>query len=318
MQARGGGWIINISSLAGKNPFVGGAAYCASKAGLNAFSEALMQEVRHDDIRVSYVLPGSVATGFGDRGASGEADWKLAPEDVARVVVDLIAHPPRSLPSRVELRPSRPSKEMTTAMMTPSRTTTSSSASGKGAGRAVPRARHQGRPDGRAEDRLSARSPTTRTACRACWKTPGRRPRCPIPTSPRSGTSARPTGSLPRLRVRRRAAACARNAGRADEPAPRARSRRADRRRRRRRAFPRHPPRRPAARDHHRHRERQRQGPRLRARALDEGRHGPRQRGRESGRVVAGVVRRAGLPVAGAGASAARSIRGPTSSRSAP
>ena len=108
MKARGGGFIINISSLAGKNPFVGGAAYCASKAGLNAFSEALMQEVRHDNIRVSYVLPGSVSTGFGDRGSSGEADWKLAPDDVARVVVDLIAHDQRSLPSRVEIRPSRP------------------------------------------------------------------------------------------------------------------------------------------------------------------------------------------------------------------
>jgi NAD(P)-dependent dehydrogenase (short-subunit alcohol dehydrogenase family) len=110
MKIRGAGFIVNISSLAAKNPFTGGAAYCASKAGLNAFSEALMQEVRYDNIRVSYVLPGSVSTGFGDRGSSGEADWKLAPEDVARVVVDLIAHDPRSLPSRVELRPSRPRK----------------------------------------------------------------------------------------------------------------------------------------------------------------------------------------------------------------
>jgi 3-oxoacyl-[acyl-carrier protein] reductase len=110
MKARGAGFIINISSLAGKNPFTTGAAYCASKAGLNAFSEALMQEVRHDNIRVSYVMPGSVSTGFGDHGSSGEADWKLTPEDVARVVVDLIAHDARSLPSRVELRPSRPRK----------------------------------------------------------------------------------------------------------------------------------------------------------------------------------------------------------------
>jgi 3-oxoacyl-[acyl-carrier protein] reductase len=110
LRARGGGWIINISSLAGTHAFASGAAYCASKAGLNAFSEALMQEVRHDNIRVSYVMPGSVATGF-SRGTSpsGPADdWKLAPEDVARAVVDLIAHPARSLPSRVELRPSRP------------------------------------------------------------------------------------------------------------------------------------------------------------------------------------------------------------------
>jgi 3-oxoacyl-[acyl-carrier protein] reductase len=109
MKARGAGFVINISSLAGKNAFVSGAAYCASKAGLNAFSEALMQEVRHDNIRVSYVMPGSVATGFGDSGASGE-DWKLTADDVARVVVDLIAHDARSLPSRVELRPSRPRK----------------------------------------------------------------------------------------------------------------------------------------------------------------------------------------------------------------
>jgi 3-oxoacyl-[acyl-carrier protein] reductase len=110
MKRRGGGWIINISSLAGKNPFSGGAAYCASKAAVNAFSEALMQEVRHDNIRVSYVMPGSVATGFsgGESPSGPAADWKLSPEDVAEVVLDLIRHPARSLPSRVELRPSRP------------------------------------------------------------------------------------------------------------------------------------------------------------------------------------------------------------------
>ena len=109
---RRGGWIINISSLAGRNPFATGAAYCASKAGLNAFTEALMHEVRHDNIRVSCVMPGSVATGFSGRTSpAGPADeWKLAPEDVAEVVVDLLAHPARSLPSRVELRPSRPPK----------------------------------------------------------------------------------------------------------------------------------------------------------------------------------------------------------------
>lgn len=112
LKKRGGGWIINISSLAGKNPFPSGAAYCASKAAVNAFSEALMQEVRHDNIRVSYVMPGSVSTGFARGGSpSGPADdWKLAPEDVAEVVIDLIRHPARSLPSRVELRPSRPPK----------------------------------------------------------------------------------------------------------------------------------------------------------------------------------------------------------------
>jgi NAD(P)-dependent dehydrogenase (short-subunit alcohol dehydrogenase family) len=114
MRRRGGGYIINISSLAGANAFTGGAAYCASKAALNAFSESLMQEVRYDNIRVSYVMPGSVATGFshpgGARGADTGDDWKLTPDDVARVVVDLLSHEARSLPSRVELRPSRPRK----------------------------------------------------------------------------------------------------------------------------------------------------------------------------------------------------------------
>jgi 3-oxoacyl-[acyl-carrier protein] reductase len=109
MRQRGGGWIVNISSLAATNAFKSAAAYCASKAGLNAFSEALMQEVRYDNIRVSYVMPGSVATGFG-RGGGEQEDWKLAPEDVAQVVLDLIVHPARSLPSRVEIRPSKPLK----------------------------------------------------------------------------------------------------------------------------------------------------------------------------------------------------------------
>ena len=110
LRARGGGWIINVSSLAGKNPFVGGAAYCASKAGLNAFSEALMQEVRHDGIRVTYVMPGSVATGFGGRGPD-TAEWKIQPEDVGQIVLDLLATPARSLPSRIELRPSQPPRK---------------------------------------------------------------------------------------------------------------------------------------------------------------------------------------------------------------
>jgi 3-oxoacyl-[acyl-carrier protein] reductase len=109
MRRRGGGFIINISSLASKNPFPTAAAYSASKAGLNAFSEALMQEVRYDGIRVSYVMPGSVATGFSGDAARG-ADWKIAPEEVAEVVIGLLRHPARSLPSRVELRPSRPQK----------------------------------------------------------------------------------------------------------------------------------------------------------------------------------------------------------------
>jgi 3-oxoacyl-[acyl-carrier protein] reductase len=108
LRARGSGWIINISSLASVNPFPGGAAYCASKAGLNAFSEALMQEVRHDNIRVSYIMPGSVNTEFGGHAAT--ANWKIAPADVADLVVELVAFPQRSLPSRIEIRPSRPPK----------------------------------------------------------------------------------------------------------------------------------------------------------------------------------------------------------------
>ena len=110
MKQRGGGWIINISSLASKNAFVNGAAYCASKSALNAFSEALMQEVRYDGIRVAYVLPGSVNTGFGGL-SNTKSEWALMPEDVAEVVVDLIAHPSRSLPSRVEIRPAQPPRK---------------------------------------------------------------------------------------------------------------------------------------------------------------------------------------------------------------
>jgi NAD(P)-dependent dehydrogenase (short-subunit alcohol dehydrogenase family) len=110
LRGRGGAFIINISSLAGKNAFANGAAYCASKSGLNAFSEALMQEVRYDDVRVSYVMPGSVATGFSSGDAAKGADWKIAPEEVAEVVVNLLRHDSRSLPSRVELRPSKPKK----------------------------------------------------------------------------------------------------------------------------------------------------------------------------------------------------------------
>jgi len=107
----GGGWIVCIASLAGSNPFATGAAYCASKAGLIAFTEALMQEVRQQGVRVSVVLPGSVETDFGHPDGSrpaGDRSWKLSPDDVAEAVVDLLRHPARSLPSRVEIRPARP------------------------------------------------------------------------------------------------------------------------------------------------------------------------------------------------------------------
>ncbi len=110
LRKRGGGFIVNISSLAGKNAFATAAAYCASKSGLNAFSEALMQEVRYDGIRVSYVMPGSVATLFSSDDEAKGADWKISPDEVADVVMGLLRHPSRSLPSRVELRPSKPRK----------------------------------------------------------------------------------------------------------------------------------------------------------------------------------------------------------------
>jgi NAD(P)-dependent dehydrogenase (short-subunit alcohol dehydrogenase family) len=110
LRRRGGGYIINISSLAGSNPFAGGVSYCASKAALDAISEALMQEVRHDGIRVSYIKPGSVNTDFMGT-ADAENAWKLRPEDVAQAVLDLVSHDRRSLPSRVDMRPSRPPKK---------------------------------------------------------------------------------------------------------------------------------------------------------------------------------------------------------------
>ena len=110
LRTRGGGFIINISSLSSTGPFPGGAAYVASKAGVNAFSDALMQEVREDNIRVATIRPGSVATGFSGRAPDTGADWKLHPEDVARAIVGALDFPPRSLPSRIEVRPSRPKK----------------------------------------------------------------------------------------------------------------------------------------------------------------------------------------------------------------
>ncbi|NNE99359.1 MAG: SDR family oxidoreductase [Pyrinomonadaceae bacterium] len=111
INKRGGGYIINISSLAGQNAHPKMAAYNASKFGLNGFSEALMQEVRQDDIKVSYICPGSVNTEFGDDKISNEKAWQLQPEDVAQAVLDLLKHRSNSLPSKVELRPSKPPKK---------------------------------------------------------------------------------------------------------------------------------------------------------------------------------------------------------------
>jgi NAD(P)-dependent dehydrogenase (short-subunit alcohol dehydrogenase family) len=105
MRARRGGYIINISSLAGINAFAGAAAYNASKFGLNGFSEALFQEVRYDGIRVTYVMPGSVATASRDAGRKG---WALEAEDVAAAVINLLRTHSRSLISRLEIRPAQP------------------------------------------------------------------------------------------------------------------------------------------------------------------------------------------------------------------
>ncbi len=111
LRKRGGGYIINISSLAGTNPHPNMAAYNASKFALNGFSEALMQEIRHDGIKVSYIMPGSVNTSFGGDTVSEDKAWQLTPADVAQVVIDLLEHDRRSLVSRVEMRPSRPPKK---------------------------------------------------------------------------------------------------------------------------------------------------------------------------------------------------------------
>src|SRR5436190_1549108 len=113
MKKRGGGYIINISSLAGANPHPRMAAYNASKFALNGFSEALMQEVRHDHIKVSYIMPGSVNTEFGGDSPDESKSWQLQPADIARVVLDLLHHDERSLPSRVEIRPSKLPKKGT-------------------------------------------------------------------------------------------------------------------------------------------------------------------------------------------------------------
>jgi 3-oxoacyl-[acyl-carrier protein] reductase len=111
LRQRGGGYIINISSLAGANAHPNMAAYNASKFGLNGFSEALMQDVRHDGIKVSYIMPGSVNTEFGGDEPGAEKSWQLQPEDIARIVMDLLQYPDRALPSRIEIRPSRPPKK---------------------------------------------------------------------------------------------------------------------------------------------------------------------------------------------------------------
>jgi len=111
MKASGGGFIVNIASLASINAFAGGAAYNASKFGLLGLSDAAMLDLRHEGIRVAVVMPGSVATDWSHSHGNRDASWMLQPEDVAEAVADLLRFPDRAIPSRIELRPMRPPRK---------------------------------------------------------------------------------------------------------------------------------------------------------------------------------------------------------------
>jgi 3-oxoacyl-[acyl-carrier protein] reductase len=107
----GGGDVVNISSLAGKNPFAGGAGYNASKFGLNGFSEAMMMDHRHAGVRVTTIMPGSVDTEFGGSAGPDQNEknsWKIAPDDIAEIVVNVLRIPRRTTIGQIEVRPSRP------------------------------------------------------------------------------------------------------------------------------------------------------------------------------------------------------------------
>jgi 3-oxoacyl-[acyl-carrier protein] reductase len=110
MIERQSGHIINISSLSGKGPLLNGAAYSASKWGLNGLTYSVAEELRQHNVRVSVVAPGSVNTGFGGKGEPGqfkEESWKIQPDDVANVVEMLVRQVPQSFVSEVLLRPTR-------------------------------------------------------------------------------------------------------------------------------------------------------------------------------------------------------------------
>lgn len=104
------GYFITIASLAGANFFDKGTAYNASKFGLVGFTQALMLDLRQEGIKVSTIMPGSVATHFNNHTPSEKDAWKIQPEDIGQIVSDLIKMPARTLPSKVEVRPSMPSK----------------------------------------------------------------------------------------------------------------------------------------------------------------------------------------------------------------
>lgn len=105
------GYFITISSLAGTNFFAKGAAYNASKFGAVGFSQAMMLDVRNEDIKVTTIMPGSVSTYFAGHTPSDADAWKIQPEDIGQIVSDLIKMPARTLPSKIEVRPSRTAKK---------------------------------------------------------------------------------------------------------------------------------------------------------------------------------------------------------------
>jgi 3-oxoacyl-[acyl-carrier protein] reductase len=112
MRQHGGGHIFNVSSLLAVHPIVTGAAYNTSKFALNRFSEAMMQEVHYDGIRVTIIMPGTVATDFaGLPGSAGREPWKLSGADIARAVVDAYRYPSNALLSRIEIRPLQPPRK---------------------------------------------------------------------------------------------------------------------------------------------------------------------------------------------------------------
>ena len=102
------GYFITIASLAGTNFFANGAAYNASKFGLVGFTQAAMLDLRPYGIKVSTIMPGSVATNFNHHKPSAEDEWKIQPEDIGQIVVDLLKMNPRTWPSKIEVRPSMP------------------------------------------------------------------------------------------------------------------------------------------------------------------------------------------------------------------
>ncbi|HEO65933.1 MAG TPA: SDR family NAD(P)-dependent oxidoreductase, partial [Spirochaetes bacterium] len=106
------GHIVNVGSLASRNTFSGGGAYCASKFGLLGFSECLMLDVREHNIKVSMIMPGSVNTSFNDHSVDDDQDtWKLTSEDVAEAIYDVVNTRSGHLMSRIELRPANPARK---------------------------------------------------------------------------------------------------------------------------------------------------------------------------------------------------------------